>query len=319
MRLLSVVLVSVLASGCVSTRTEKRSQKLRVNTEPEGATVWLKDASGQRFMGPGPANLEQSYDVAISDFNEWSWLGVAAAALGAAGGTALVVSAQSNDSDAPTEGQLAGGIGLLAAGGVGLVLGLIYCIKGQSREGEERLEIQNIEIGAELAGHLTRKVDLTVPGDQKEVSLVLPRVEAPVAGPGPRKVIVAVFDVQDTAGIIGEQDVVSLTNYLGSALAQKGEYKIVPRDQLRARLFEEKKGTYRQCYQESCQIELGKALAAQKTLATTLIRVGSKCAVTANLFDLKTETAEKGATVNTGCSPDALLDAMKQLAGELSK
>ena len=53
-------------------------------------------------------------------------------------------------------------------------------------------------------------------------------------------------------------------------------------------------------------------------MATTLIRVGSKCAVTSNLFDLKTVTAEKGASVNTGCSPDELLDAMKQIAEQLS-
>jgi hypothetical protein len=70
---------------------------------------------------------------------------------------------------------------------------------------------------------------------------------------------------------------------------------------------------------ERCRIELGKALSAEKTLATTLIQVGSKCAVTSNLFDLKTETTEKGASVETGCSPDELLGAMKSIAGQLSK
>ena len=33
---------------------------------------------------------------------------------------------------------------------------------------------------------------------------------------------------------------------------------VVPRDQLRQRLLDEKKGSYRPCLDESCQIELGK-------------------------------------------------------------
>lgn len=90
-------------------------------------------------------------------------------------------------------------------------------------------------------------------------------------------------------------------------------------DQLRKNLLDEKAGSYKECYDERCRIELGKALSAQKTLATTLIQVGSKCAVTSNLFDLKSETTEKGASVETGCSPDELFSAMKSIAGQLSK
>lgn len=130
--------------------------------------------------------------------------------------------------------------------------------------------------------------------------------------------IIAIFEVHDASRKIANENLVQLTSYLGTVMTQFGKYRVIPHDQLRARLFEEKKGTYKNCYDESCQIELGKSLAAQKTLATTLIQVGSKCAVTANLFDLKTETAEKGASVNTGCSPDELLDAMKQIAKQLS-
>lgn len=101
-------------------------------------------------------------------------------------------------------------------------------------------------------------------------------------------------------------------------LTESGKYSVVPRDQLRQRLLDEKKGSYRPCMDESCQIELGKALAANLTLSTTLIKVGGKCAVAANLFDLKTETAQKGASVETGCEPKALLSAMKKIAAQLS-
>ncbi len=131
--------------------------------------------------------------------------------------------------------------------------------------------------------------------------------------------IVAVFDIQDASGKFEQDIIVQLTTYLGTVLTQSGKYRVVPRDQLRSRLLEEKKGTYRKCFDETCQIELGRSLAAQKSLATTLIRIGTKCAVTANLFDLKSETTDKGASVETGCSPENLLGAMKQIATQLAE
>jgi len=131
--------------------------------------------------------------------------------------------------------------------------------------------------------------------------------------------IVAVFDIQDASKKIDGDALVQLTNYLGTLLTQSGAYRVVPRDQLRQNLLDEKKGSYQECFDERCRIELGKAVSAQKTLATSLIQVGSKCAVTSNLFDLKSETTEKGASVETGCSPDELLSAMKTIAGQLSQ
>jgi len=131
--------------------------------------------------------------------------------------------------------------------------------------------------------------------------------------------IVAVFDIHDASKKLEKDALVQLTNYLGTLLTQSGIYKVIPQDQLRQNLLDEKKGSFKECFDERCQIELGKALSAEKTLATTLIQVGNKCAVTANLFDLKTETTEKGASVETGCSPDDLLSAMKSIAGQLSK
>jgi len=87
---------------------------------------------------------------------------------------------------------------------------------------------------------------------------------------------------------------------------------------LRARLFEEKKGTYRECYEETCQIELGKALAAQKSLSTKILKVGKRCAISSILFDFKTETAEQSALVRTDCDEDSLFDCMDRVARQFS-
>jgi len=78
-------------------------------------------------------------------------------------------------------------------------------------------------------------------------------------------------------------------------------------------LAQSKQDTYRACYDESCQIEVGKALAASKTVSTTLLRVGSRCAFTSTVFDLRTEAADNASSVQTSCDEDALLDGVDRV------
>ncbi len=132
-----------------------------------------------------------------------------------------------------------------------------------------------------------------------------------------KKVVLAIFDIHDASRKLDKETLDNLTLFLGTLLVQQGKFNVIPRDQVRARLRDEKKGSYRQCIDESCQIDLGKALAAQKTLSTVLIKIGEKCVLTSTLFDLKSETAQEGATVETTCKNNELLAAMKLIAAQL--
>lgn len=133
-----------------------------------------------------------------------------------------------------------------------------------------------------------------------------------------RSVIVALFDVQDPSKQFKPDTLEQLTEYLSTRLTQSGRFRVVPRDQLRERLVAQKTESYKSCYDQTCQIELGKAIAAEKSAAVKLLRVGSKCAITASLFDLASETTELGASTRTNCSDDALMDGMDQVARQLS-
>jgi hypothetical protein len=130
-------------------------------------------------------------------------------------------------------------------------------------------------------------------------------------------VVLAVFDIQDASGRFPPRSVVQLTEYLSARLAESGSFRVIPREQLRQRLVKEKTGSYRECFEQTCQIELGKAIAAEKTLATKILHVGDYCAMTATLLDLRSETAEKGASVRTTCTENALMDGMDQIVGQL--
>jgi hypothetical protein len=131
-------------------------------------------------------------------------------------------------------------------------------------------------------------------------------------------VIVAAFDIQDSSKKFSADVLDQLTDYLAAKLTELGGMKVVPRDQIRNRLREEKKETYKQCYEQSCQIDLGKALAAEKTLSTKLLRIGNQCAITCILYDLKTETTDQAASVDTACSESALMGAMAEIARKLT-
>jgi hypothetical protein len=140
----------------------------------------------------------------------------------------------------------------------------------------------------------------------------------PVPEPEARREVLAVFDIQDVSDRIEKKELLQLTAFLATAMATTGKFTVVPREQLRERLMDEKKVSYRKCFDSVCQIELGKAVAAEKTLATQLLQVGEECAVVANLYDLHSETSSAAAMVQTGCEEKKLLGAMKQVAEQIA-
>jgi hypothetical protein len=151
-----------------------------------------------------------------------------------------------------------------------------------------------------------------------------PSEAAPAAAPSQpsadrSKTIVAVFDIEDATTRLAPDVKSQLSEYVATKVTEALGYRVVPRDQLRARLQDEKKKGYQACFEESCQIELGKALAAEKSLATKILRVGKKCTVTATVFDLKTETTERAASKKSECEEDALMGAIDEVMRELSR
>ncbi|MBN2494976.1 MAG: hypothetical protein JXR96_10330 [Deltaproteobacteria bacterium] len=126
----------------------------------------------------------------------------------------------------------------------------------------------------------------------------------------------AVFDLEVKGTTLDSSAIDRLTDYLGALLARKG-FKVVPRSQLKSRLTEAKKGTYRECYDESCQIEIGKELAAQKSLASQVLKIGMQCKVTVNLFDLKTAASDGAGAGSGNCDEDGIVASLEKAVADL--
>lgn len=133
------------------------------------------------------------------------------------------------------------------------------------------------------------------------------------------RAIVAVMDLEVVGLQMPTRTRENLTLYLTTRLGATGRFQVVPRAQVKTRLIELKKQSYAGDCDQSCQIELGQALAAQKTVTAQIAKLGTVCSVTLNLVDLKREASEGGAAVDGGCDETALgkslRDAVALLVG----
>jgi len=134
----------------------------------------------------------------------------------------------------------------------------------------------------------------------------------------PRKQIIAVFDVETSGLELGRPALERLSDYLTTKVAGLGTYQVVPPAQLRRRLRQQKRESYKACYDQSCQIEIGRELAAQKSLSTKILRLGKQCVVTLALYDLRKSATERAADATGGCGIGALVRSLESAVHELA-
>jgi hypothetical protein len=131
--------------------------------------------------------------------------------------------------------------------------------------------------------------------------------------------IVAVFDIEIQRLTFEREFLNGLTDYLAIRLAESGKYQVIPRSALKERLAESKMTSYKECYDQSCQIELGRELAAEKTLATQIVKLGSRCSVSIALYDLKKAATETAATTSGACDEDGLAGSLDAVVDKMIK
>jgi hypothetical protein len=133
---------------------------------------------------------------------------------------------------------------------------------------------------------------------------------------GGQRPVVAVFPIQDVSGGLDADLLDRLSEYLSAAVAAGGHFAIQAPGDMRRLLGEKQRESYSACYDEKCQIELGRELAANKMLSAKIIPLGTACTVTAALYDLRTQATDITATADGGCSPAALKRSLDRVAAK---
>lgn len=131
--------------------------------------------------------------------------------------------------------------------------------------------------------------------------------------------IVAVFDIEFSGIKLKKGAIKGLNEYLFSKVAGAAQFQVVPQSKLRAQLRAEKAESYKQCYDESCQIEIGKELAAEKSLSSKVLKLGQDCLVTVALYDLRTAATEAASDATGGCGVGALVRSLEAATRGLTR
>jgi hypothetical protein len=129
--------------------------------------------------------------------------------------------------------------------------------------------------------------------------------------------VVAVFEIENRGSPLTDDELIALTDYLGTRLGERGRFQIIPRQEIKKRLVRQKKASFKACYDQSCQIEVGRELAAQFTVSASISKVGRTCIVTSALFDLRKAATTTTASAKGPCTADDLLAAMDKIAAKL--
>ena len=128
--------------------------------------------------------------------------------------------------------------------------------------------------------------------------------------------VVAVFDIENAAGLAAA-DITSLTDLTSALVSASSSFKVAPGSELKKALEDKKAESLSACYDQACQIEIGKEIAAAKSLSTKISRMGEQCMVTMQLFDLREGASERGSVSRGGCDAKSLLASVEKATKEL--
>jgi hypothetical protein len=125
--------------------------------------------------------------------------------------------------------------------------------------------------------------------------------------------VLAVLELEPRAGL-GPESASALTALVHLELLATGRVVLVPLERTREALRATSAEHAGARYDDRCQLELGKALAARALVRPVLQPDGHGCVLALELYDLTRETLEWARSERTGCEADALAATARRLA-----
>jgi hypothetical protein len=160
-----------------------------------------------------------------------------------------------------------------------------------------------------------------VANEKRGSALDRPKISRTPISAGQRDWVIAVMPCGATGkATFDKNTLAALTDQIRVFLAERGA-RVVDRSQQEAALKglveEEKRKSYSACVDSSCQVPLGKALAASHILRSNVAKFGKACSTNGELIDLRTEVAIAAGSSRTDCNEEELLYAAESLAEQL--
>src|SRR6185295_13681302 len=132
-----------------------------------------------------------------------------------------------------------------------------------------------------------------------------------------RPPVIAVFEIEDGTKRPKKLPA-ALTDYFRVKLAETRLVKVVDKgdqeQQLKKLIKAERKSSYKTCVDDSCQIPLGKELAADKILRAKITRFGKSFVLAAELIDLASGASAGAASDKNDGTEEGLMASVENIA-----
>ncbi len=139
-----------------------------------------------------------------------------------------------------------------------------------------------------------------------------------------KKAKVAVMEIEDRSATLDAAMLGNAAEYLRGELAATNRFVLISKDRQRQIILkEEKKESWKDCYDQNCRVQLGQALSADTLLQSSVNLFGGIYTLTVEMVDLAKEATVKGAKAKFDGTEAGLMRAldkiMLQIAGRTVK
>lgn len=132
----------------------------------------------------------------------------------------------------------------------------------------------------------------------------------------------AVMEIEDTTRLLSRKDSHAATDYIRSSLSQTQAFIIIDKSRqqqaLKQMVIAQKVDSYKECYDATCQIPLGQAIAADTIFRTTISKIGDECILAIELIDLEKEASVAGLVERFNCTTKGLLSAIDSTVSRIN-
>lgn len=132
-----------------------------------------------------------------------------------------------------------------------------------------------------------------------------------------KKYKVAVMEFDDQTKKLSKSVLEAAAEYLRGELVASNQFIVISKDRQKAIVKEQKKESWKECYDQSCRIQLGQALSSDTILTGTISKFGNAYTLTLELVDLAKEATIKGAKAEFNGTEIDLKKAIESVANKI--
>lgn len=137
-----------------------------------------------------------------------------------------------------------------------------------------------------------------------------------------RQIKLAVMEIEDKTGQFGTGVLETAADFLRAEFVSSGKFVVIDKtrqaEKIKDLIKEQKKETWKECYDRNCRIELGQALAADHILYASITQFGGSYTLAVEMLDLAKEAIVGGAKADFADDEASLKKAIQSIVFKMT-